>query len=179
MVYKIVRTDELYHHGVKGMKWGVRKEEKAYAKDAKNEYKQERKSIKKASDKIFKDYVNAQKANSKAYKSYKQEQKKSLKNQGIDKNAYKSNIRKARSDKFKANKSAEYAMAIGQYHIQKRIHANNMVYALDTGNTKAYEKGKKAFYRDTEYTAWGNSMYKITKNKNGSYSITRTDVYVY
>lgn len=35
MEYRIVYSDELYHHGVKGMKWGVRNEDKYAARSQK------------------------------------------------------------------------------------------------------------------------------------------------
>lgn len=238
MVYKIVKSDELYHHGIKGMKWGVRKEkytkdqiqkrrseliaqapksdgkrrsasspptkgywknasdgqirrlmeqeardrrrkDKLDAKEAKKEYKQEKKNIREASNKIFKEYVDTQKASSQAYVDYKKSQKAELKGKSIDKDTYRENVRKAKDNMRQINNRAEVKMVVGQYHIQKRRHANDMVYAIDTRNSKAYEKGKKAFYRDTEYTTWGNSTYRITKRKDGTYNIGRTDYYYY
>ena len=119
------------------------------------------------------------KANRKEYSSYKKGQKASLKNKEIDKASYKQNIKNARHNTMQADKRAEVNMAIGQYQIQKAHHVNKMVYARDIGNMKAYEKGKAAFYRDTEYFGYGNSMYTVKRKSDGTYSISRMDVYVY
>lgn len=206
MRYRIVYPDELNHYGVKGMRWGVRKdkpprgrhaykvdgrtptrkeyrqikkEEREDRKTAKKEYKDEIKRINKQSSEIFKTYRDAQNKNIEQFFDYKKSQKASLKNKEIDKATYKKNVRDARSTRFSGNKSAEVNMAIGQYKIQKSRHVNKMVYALDIGDMKAYEKGKEAYYRSSESFAYGNSMYRVKRKQDGSYSISRTDVYVY
>lgn len=40
-------------------------------------------------------------------------------------------------------------------------------------------EGKKAYNRSSESFSYGNSMYTVKKKPDGSYSISRTDVYVY
>ena len=115
----------------------------------------------------------------KQFSDYKKSQKSLLKGKEIDKETYKQNVKNARSNKFAANNAAEARMAIGQYKINKSRHVNKMVYAQDIGNIKAYEKGKKAYYRSSESFSYGNSMYTVKRKQDGSYSISRTDVYVY
>lgn len=206
MNYIIVYSDELNHYGVKGMRWGVRRDkpprgrhaykvdgrtptrkeyrqikrtEKEFNKQAKKEYKYARKVNLRESNKVFKTYVDSTNANRKQFSDYKKNQKSLLKGKSIDKETYKQNVKKARAKKFAANNAAEARMAIGQYKIQKSRHINKMVYAQDIGDIKAYEKGKKAYDRSSESFSYGNSMYTVKKKPNGSYSISRTDVYVY
>lgn len=69
---------ELYHHGVKGMKWGVRKRpkstEKLYKQSRDKIYKKTTKLLKKDKAKNMKsaiDKMNAELENTKVYKDYK------------------------------------------------------------------------------------------------------------
>lgn len=74
MNYRIIRSDELYHHGVKGMKWGVRKADY-------NTKGMKSTDIYKRIDEIGRQERGAKIQNFKDYRSHKKEFKQEIKAQ--------------------------------------------------------------------------------------------------
>lgn len=69
MNYRIQKTNELYHYGVKGMKWGVRKDSYASDKRVNSLMSESRSADKKAKD-AYSEYKSAKKTAKAANKEY-------------------------------------------------------------------------------------------------------------
>ena len=137
----------LMHHGVKGMKWGIRHDpEKAKAKQL---YKETKRDLRQKSDDLYYDYKKTVKQNRSKY----------------------SNIK----DRLRANSSAQNMMLIGQYQIGKAQQANKAILYKDLygENSYRYKRGMKAVKSSTVYY----QNFQITKRKDGSYFIGEIIIY--
>lgn len=122
---------ELYHHGVKGMRWGVRRYQNADGtqidskKEAKREYKSSMKRIRQAHrelDKTRNAYGNTFRKDSVVSQNYIKslsQAKSDLKNKKITKSEFKSMEKELRKQKYYESEKAEYAAVIGHYYLRK------------------------------------------------------------
>ena len=130
MNYRIVFSDELYHHGVKGMKWGVRKVDYNSSNLRSND-------IYKRIDDLERQERQSYRENRKSFRSAKKSLKSDLKSQKesgqMSKKEYRASMKsgkKAAKAMLKENKgkirsqyNEAYYRSIGEKHIK---HAKNM-----------------------------------------------------
>ena len=163
-------SDELYHHGVKGMKWGVRNERK-------EEYKDVRKSLRDAHKAVNRQYRLANKVTMKNYKNAHKENRNLYKSGKIDKSKYRANTRQLREQRSAYQNKSEFTMAVGHYRIKKMERANKALYIKDVKgtNSRAYKSAKRKVNRAVE----NYGSYRVQRTPNGSYRVTKTEVYMY
>ncbi len=183
MNYRIIYEDELYHHGVKGMKWGVRKDpdkpalSREQRKSLKESYKKNDKILKDQANRQYYSYVNATHDSRRKTKEYIKGEKAKYKSGQITKDEYKSNKKMMVDAKRDFDNRQEYNMAIAQYQVQRTRAMNKQIYigVVKGKDSKAYKRGEEHLKKNME--SWGN--YSIKMNHDGTYSVTRTDYYYY
>lgn len=138
-----MHSNELYHHGVKGMKWGVRRAQK---KQAKLDYKAAKKSARDAYDQSL----------TKSYKTVGQSREEYDRGRISRADFEKTNSAATRSDvNAHYKKNVAYAKAKRDYNIARGKNA-------DKANAR-YERAKK----DSKYTAkmeWDNYVDQVARD---------------
>ena len=151
------------HHGVKGMKWGVRKQEKKL-------YRERRRELSEQQRKIDKQAALDRNENKKRYKDYLQSTKQAYKSKKIDRHQYKASKKNISNTYRVAQGQLEVNRLVTQYGYEKAHKANKLVYIknIKTENSRAYRKGQRSLNRSIEYY----KGYRIAKIGN-NYNITQ------
>lgn len=169
------------HHGIKGMKWGVRRTPEQLgrkeAKALKKSYKENDKKLKDQQSRQYRSWVNATKDSAVQTRDYIMSEKRKYKSGEITKDEYKQNKSIAIAAKRNFDNQQEYNMAIAQYHVQRARSMNMQIYigAVKGKNSKAYQRGEKHLRKNME--SWGN--YTVSAKPDGTYHVTRYDYYYY
>ena len=181
MNYYITSNDYLMHHGVKGMKWGVRKERdrlpSSERKKLKIEYKTAKRNLSETQNRQYRSYVNAVKDSSRKVHEATKSERQKYKSGEITKAEYKARKSNYQRQKRDFDRQQEYKMAVAQYHVERIKSENRLKYVgiIKGTNSKAWKRGVERYKKGKEY--WGN--YTIQERSDGTYRVTRTDYYYY
>lgn len=178
----------LEHHGVKGMKWGIRRYQNpdgtltaaGRKKAAKAEFKATKKGINEESRDLYDSYLKMVRSGG----SINQERKRAIrelkaqrKAGSITRKEYKQGVTTAKEKARASEKQAEVSMAVGQYFLQKAHHLNRATYAeaVKGKNSAAYKRAQALVQRDVEY--YGD--YTVRRLPDGSFTVQKIQVYAY
>ena len=169
----LISEDYLMHHGVKGMKWGVRHDPER--QKAKQLYKETKKDLSNESKRIYNEYKETNKFQKNLYKKGLKLNKQLYKSGKIDKENYSEYKKLNKRQTRQASKDLYNALLIGQYKVGKAQEANKALLYKDLygENSARYKRGKRVVEHGAVY--WQN--YEIRKRKDGSYSVGA--IYVY
>lgn len=157
--------DELYHHGIKGMHWGVRHDEN------KTKYKAAQKRLDRQLNEYHDEYRAKLKEGRKTYNQAKKLNKRLEKAGKLRDGEYEANKKSGKSQYSNWLESEENKLFIHAYQTEKAKQLNKMKYAEITKgkNSSAYKRGKRIY----EHTGVNYQNAYIYKDKNGKYNITR------
>lgn len=177
------------HHGIKGMKWGVRRYRNedgsltsaGRKREAKRQYKSNKEALRAETKRLYQ--VHSKESNpfggtiQREYKRSKAELKEKYKAGQISRSQFKAGKKQLNANRRSAFDSSEKKCVIGQFYVRKLERENDAAYLSEIKgrDSKAFRKAYAKAQSATE--SIGN--YRVTALPDGTFHITRYDVYYY